>query len=118
MRHVYCKFFDPQTGRCNHEHGRVLLGMMRMKCPYQPTHESSCRMRIRPDIDEGSVHSEQMCHGPCIDLQGFEWEVARVTEEQVFLRIRSPYDSTAILVALDRAPLVSRLTHDPAKGPL
>ena len=110
---VYCKYFEARTGKCNHNKRRWCKGLFRSNCNIEPLRESNCEHRERPD--SVNIPFDSISHGPAVDPEGFEWEVSKVTDSEISLRVRDPYDSKVEEMIIDRNMITRK--KSPAKAP-
>lgn len=62
-----------------------------------------------------NVPFDSISHGPAIDPAGFEWDVAKVTDGEILLRVRDPYDGKVEEVIVARGMIARK--NGPAKAP-
>lgn len=110
---VYCKYFEARTGKCNHPERRWCKKLLRSRCTVEPMQESLCEHRERPESLQ--IPFDSISHGAAVDSDGFEWEVSRVTDKSVFLRVRDPYDGKVEEISVERVMIKQK--NNPAKAP-
>lgn len=86
---VHCRFRNAD-GKCDSDETHWMLGLLRSKCRIDPGQERQCAFREPPDRPRATFDS--IPHGSAVDPAGFEWEIAKVTDNRVEIRIRDPYD--------------------------
>jgi hypothetical protein len=99
---VFCRSYD--DGKCTHEE-RMIFGLIHRRCCVDPGDEGSCSFREPPERPRALF--DALSHGPAIDPDGFEWEVAKVTKDSVILRVRDPYDGAVHNIDISRSSLGS-----------